>query len=207
MSAKRERARIQAEVRRVRKLEAQQLDPVEETRGPCDKHPHWLPDRRLPGQPNTPASLCPHCMSERSAQRRRTGSRLPDDVIASRFNPVLPRGMSRERALGSQAEWESRFARDGKVVPGSKEEEAALARIDELREEEKEREERKRNRVLWPPLHGSVSSGPPVTRIVYPSEANEAQGHPPLTASERADCSPAAVRRSHEVRDAMLQVH
>jgi hypothetical protein len=167
VSAKQERARVEAESRRVRQLEADRLDPVEETRGPCETHPQWIPERRLAGQPNVPASLCPLCADERRELHLRTGSRLPDDEIASQFNPVLPRGMSRERAHGSLEEYRKRFHADGKVVPGSPEEDAALAQIDHSREEEIERERRKHNRALWPHLGRRER----VTRIVYSNEA------------------------------------
>src|SRR5262249_10820379 len=72
-----------------------------------------------------PAGLFPAKRQKRSG----TGSRLPDDEIASRFNPILPRGMTRQRAIDSHEAYLERFQRDGKVVPGPPEEDAALAQI------------------------------------------------------------------------------
>jgi hypothetical protein len=170
----REQAKAQASLMRAGELPVPEdyvLDPVEERNGPCSTHPGWIPARRLAGQPNAPAGLCPFCEDERRKQRRYTGARLSDGLV-SRYNPALPLGMQKERALESLEAYEERFRADGKVVPGSPEEDAALARIDAAREKELEELERKKNPPpLWPPLTGGYRSGPPVTRIVYPSEA------------------------------------
>lgn len=96
---------------------------------PCERHPQWrvdLSDRRIP----PPAAACPLCVQEQLEKR---DDRREKRVLESAGTPVTPRQyelllLHEERNPSST------------VVPGSPEEQDALDRISELREEEQARD-------------------------------------------------------------------
>src|SRR5262249_40810139 len=90
--------------------------------------------------------------------------------------------MSRQRAIDSHDAYSGRFQGDGKVVPGSPEEDAALAQIDHLRNKDVERERAKHNRKLWPHLGRRERLPASSIRV----KRSEAQGHSAFAFAERA---------------------
>jgi hypothetical protein len=110
-----------------------ELNPVPALEaGPCPRHPDWMPAQ--PGPP-VPAALCPRCRDEAEAKRspRREERELPHPLQARETPPM-------EAAYAAHRE---KLREAGVVLPGSAEELAALDRIDDAREDQRYREERR----------------------------------------------------------------
>lgn len=102
------------------------LSEKSQERSSCQLHPDWKPNG-----PPAPASLCPHCQSEAEA---RYGAK-PKTI-------EVPHPLMAHSTPALDSRWESFAEKRGLVLSGSEAEEAALARIDELREEEEREESR-----------------------------------------------------------------
>src|SRR5581483_10149767 len=118
----------------------------------CEKHPDWRPPRRLPGAPLPPASHCPYCAEE--SGRRPVGP----PVYLDGGLPVAEPTPVEELA---QRKWRKLREQEGSILAGSLEEEAALARIDLLRQEEEE--QLRGGRVVYYRPFGNPNGGGPLT--------------------------------------------
>jgi hypothetical protein len=114
-----------AEFRRAERELNAGLHPAPEPT-PCELHPEWRPASWTAGQPRPPASLCPRC-SERQpkpvAQEVYLDGSGPQRSVAPAVQRAWERYLEARRAAGQ-------------VLSGSPEEDAALRRMDELREDE-----------------------------------------------------------------------
>jgi hypothetical protein len=102
-------------------LEAREESPA------CPLHPHWKPARGI--QPTPPRSMCPSCVAE--ATRAHEVVTLEVEHSSDRGN--TPR---------LQAWWDAyldRLADEGVLLPGSDDERAILASVDERRRDENQR--------------------------------------------------------------------
>jgi hypothetical protein len=121
----------------------------------CDVH-NWQPERVGPAPLPRP-SECPDC--KREAMRRHDDRR--DEVEVS----ALPTLAARDRdALGAAWDRAKQKLRDeGVPLPGEYAEDVALARIEELREIEYERDARRRGRGV--PVFSRIEGGEVVTYV------------------------------------------
>jgi hypothetical protein len=126
------------------------LDPEPDDVETCPIHSDVLLEKRMQGQPDagvSASSLCWRCRADKArlARRHTEGTRTPEDHIVSRWDH-LP-GYSSDRVLAALDIYEAKQRAQGKLIPGSPEERAAVELADRLREEDIEREQQK-NRPL-----------------------------------------------------------
>jgi hypothetical protein len=122
--------------------EARPLDPGNPSNYLCWGH-RWLGTPRIPGGPPSP---CPTCLAETRPES--------DEELKARLTPVTtdPKKARVTSYLdGAWAEYEMKLGDAGVVLHGSHAEQLALDRMDELREQDLERERQKshRGRVLF----------------------------------------------------------
>jgi hypothetical protein len=92
----------------------------------CELH-GWNPEAPFPGAPRPPASDCPECAAE--VEERQSPER-PEIVV----DPVHGQ-LSPERLSAAERLWHQRLAAEGKVIPGSPEELAAVEFLNDAREQ------------------------------------------------------------------------